>query len=488
MRRTTPLTAAALLGLTVLAPTSLPAHAAGETCRGEAATLVGTGPSLTGTEGRDVIVTARAGVVDSLGGDDLICVTNGVTSSNLLSIRAGSGADVVDTTALAPGFYVTTVLGAGADTFAGGRSDDSVYAGEQTTGSGGVVLGADTETDTIDTGEDGDYVATGSTGAVNHDVVRLGPGDDGMSIASPQVAADADLDAGDGRDTFYLDVGETDISLDMAGGTFTTPTGTAKAGSFESVSLSVGSAEVTYRGTAGNDTVTIRPTGTPTLDLATAAGQDQILVEPASIASDSRIDGGEGRNELVAANPSGTMAIDLEQDQLLIDGRAIAATGLQDAFLLAPEVTMVGDDGGNNLTFVGCRADLTGGAGRDRLRNAFDYYFETYTYDCKARTTMSGESGADTLTGGQARDRMSGGSGNDEIEGRGGNDRIRAGIGRDTVDGGEGGDDVRGEAGRDRLDGKAGADILVGGPGPDVADGAAGRDRCVAERERRCER
>ena len=41
MRRTTPLTAAAMLGLALLAPTTS-ASAAGETCRGEAATLVGT--------------------------------------------------------------------------------------------------------------------------------------------------------------------------------------------------------------------------------------------------------------------------------------------------------------------------------------------------------------------------------------------------------------------------------------------------------------
>lgn len=57
MRRTTSLTAL-LLGATLLAPTGQ-ATAAGEICRGEAATIVGTGPTVQGTEGRDVIDGGR---------------------------------------------------------------------------------------------------------------------------------------------------------------------------------------------------------------------------------------------------------------------------------------------------------------------------------------------------------------------------------------------------------------------------------------------
>ena len=69
MRRTTPLTVTGLLGLALLLPTTS-ADAAGETCRGEAATIVGTERTLVGTEGRDVIVTGAATDVDALGGDD----------------------------------------------------------------------------------------------------------------------------------------------------------------------------------------------------------------------------------------------------------------------------------------------------------------------------------------------------------------------------------------------------------------------------------
>lgn len=488
MRRTTPLTTAALLGLALPAPAT--ASAAGETCRGEAATIVGTGPTVTGTAGRDVIVTGPAGVVEALGGDDLVCVSGGPPNANLMSVDAGSGDDVVDTTGLLPGYYVTVVLGSGADTFAGGRSSETVLAGERTAFPDGTTSpGPDTERDVVDTGEAADFVHTGTPGAVNRDVVSLGLGDDGVSLRSVEVGADASFDAGDGVDRMYVDAGDSDIAVDMTAGTFTTPAGTGRATGIESLDLTAGTSRVTYRGTPGNDTVEVSPAGgTPTLDIETGAGQDAIVVEPATIAPGSRIDGGIGRNKLTAANRSGSMALDLEQGTFVVDGQRSTVAGIQDATFYVPWVSMVGDDRGNNLAFSGCVGDLVGGRGRDQLLNVYDGFFESYVFDCRARTTMVGGPGADRLRGGQAGDRLSGDGGNDVIEGRGGADRIRGGDGQDTLDGGEGRDRVRGDGGRDSLAGRSGADILVGGAGNDAADGSTGRDRCIAERERRCER
>lgn len=75
MHRSTPLTAAVLLGLTMLNPSG--AIAAGEACRGEAATLVGSKSvrTLNGTPGRDVVATQGAETINTYAGDDLICVT-----------------------------------------------------------------------------------------------------------------------------------------------------------------------------------------------------------------------------------------------------------------------------------------------------------------------------------------------------------------------------------------------------------------------------
>src|SRR5690349_9795245 len=168
-RRTT-LGAAAVLGLTLLAPTSV-ATAAGETCRGEAATIVGTGRTLTGTEGRDVIVTGAATDVKALGGDDLVCVVPQGTNTNVLTVDAGAGADVVDTTSAELNFYyVDTDLGPGADTLEGGVTGDWVTTGDAT--------GDTSEVDVVRTGAGGDSVTT-SGGA---DVVDLGPGTDRLTL------------------------------------------------------------------------------------------------------------------------------------------------------------------------------------------------------------------------------------------------------------------------------------------------------------------
>ncbi len=139
MRRTTPLTAAALLGLAapMLAITSTAAEAAAPTCRGQAATIVGSGGSLTGTEGPDVVVTNGASAVSTLGGNDLVCVTGTVRIG--VRIVAGAGDDVVDGTT-APDQNVRVTLGPGTDTFYGGNDDDVVNLAYPDPGTGPDVV------------------------------------------------------------------------------------------------------------------------------------------------------------------------------------------------------------------------------------------------------------------------------------------------------------------------------------------------------------
>jgi len=400
MRRTTPLTTAALLGLALLTPATA-ATAAGETCRGEAATIVGTGPTVTGTEGRDVIVTASAGVVDALGGDDLICVTGPGGNSNLLSVDAGAGDDVVDTTALPAGFYVSTVLGAGADTFAGGPSSDTVYAGEKAiTGGGGFTSGADTEKDSIDAGTGDDTVWTGSPGSPNSDAVVLGLGTDRVYLGASSTTSEAVLDGGEGEDALRLLAGAGDLTLDMAAGTFTSPQGTAGFTGFDSTSLEVGNGTVAYRGTEGDDNVTLRPNGgVPTLDVTTGGGDDAVTLEPATaIGTGSRIDTGAGTDTLVAATDSGRLSLDLATQRFGVSGVDAVAVGLEDAFLMAPEVVMNGDDGDNELRWNGCDATLRGGLGDDYLGWQFDGIFESYTFDCTGEVSMNGGDSATKST------------------------------------------------------------------------------------------
>jgi hypothetical protein len=78
-----PLLAAPLL----LVPAGV-AHASAPTCQGQPATIQTDGGVVTGTEGPDVIVATRAGTINALGGDDLICAAGG-------QFDAGAGDDTV---------------------------------------------------------------------------------------------------------------------------------------------------------------------------------------------------------------------------------------------------------------------------------------------------------------------------------------------------------------------------------------------------------
>lgn len=490
MRRTTSPTAAGLLGLALLAPATwaTPASAAGQTCQGVPATIVGTGPTITGTEGRDVIVTGSATSVSALGGDDLVCVAIiGNPRSNVLDVDAGPGADTVDTTAVGGGYYVATTLGAGADTHVGGPTNDTVWAGEGSY----ETVNTDTETDRIDTGAGGDSVLSGTPGSANHDVVRLGDDGDALTLGSPALAADAVVDGGAGPDRLTLRTQDEDVTLDVSSSTFTGSSGTAAYSAFEHPSVVAGSGTITFRGSEGDDSFGLHPEdGTPTLRATTGSGDDGVTIEPAIITASSSIDTGAGDDQLVTATKTGSLGIDLPRDVLTIDGVEVAAAGLEDAWLMAPRVTMTGDDGDNDLTWSGCDATLRGGEGDDSLYWNYDYLFEAYEFRCTGgRATMKGGDGADHLRSSGGDDRLVGGSGRDKILGRAGDDTLRGGGGNDTLDGGEGRDDVRGEEGRDELLGGGGGDELLGGPGRgDTADGAKGRDRCAAEREKRCER
>lgn len=465
MRRTTTLSVAGLLGLALLIPTAS-ATAAGETCRGEAATIVGTGSTVTGTEGRDVIVTGRAIDVHALGGDDLVCVTPRSTGTNVADVDAGTGDDVVDTSGAPGTYYVTVILGAGADTFVGGPSSDRVTTGDLAT------EGIDADRDDVRTGGGGDQVTTGTsvpTGAVeapNRDVVDTGTDADQVVLVTWSTAPDGLVTGGEGRDTLVTTTVpvQVEVFADMTGGTLHGIANhrldedgvAAHFSSFEGLDLDIYDEALVYRGTTGSDSLHLsgHRAFQPHLDADLLGGDDLLVLEGVPLASPSLIDAGTGDDEVIAAQKDGSLELNLGYyKRYVVDGvRAASVAGLEDAFLLAPEVTMVGSNADNDLAFAGCRATLSGGHGRDTLANVHDYWFESYTFDCRARATINGGPDRDRLRGGQGRDLLRGEGGNDVLEGRGGND------------------------------------VLLGGGGRDTADGGKGRDRCVAERERRCER
>jgi Ca2+-binding RTX toxin-like protein len=436
MIRTAALPAAVLLGLTLLTPAV--ATAAGETCQGQPATVVGAPATfvLTGTEGPDVIVTNGSMQVDALGGDDLVCVT--VRGAQ---VQAGDGDDVVDTAAVTQ-LPTSAYLGAGSDRFIGGPERDIVYAGASAPGS---LEMADTERDVIDTGPatsspfDQDRVTTGQRGSENVDEIRT---DRGSVSWAGFPAAGTVLDGGTGS-TLGLRPAEGEfVTLDnraqvltvdqQAPLRFTGFTGFA-------VVAETGPRSFDFRGSSRDETLSLELWDARVHDVRMGGGDDTLRYQAPGLdglpgATSHR--GGGGRDHLELTLPD-EVAVDLDLSRGRLatgrrDGRAARATGFEDATVMARNVALRGTASRNKLSVYACRSTVEGRAGRDKL-STFDEVMD------------------ESLRCRRPRTRMFGGPGNDVMLGT------------------------------------RGPDVLLGGPGRDRADGAKGRDVCRAEVRKRCE-
>ena len=454
MLRTTVLSTAVLIGLAALAPPS--ASAAGETCQGQAATVVGAPGTfrLAGTEGPDVIVTNGSMELDALGGDDLICVT--VRGAQ---VQAGAGDDVVDTTGVTR-LSGTTYLGAGSDRFVGGASRDEVYSGAASPGSSDMT---DTERDVIDTGPaagsgivDRDGVTSGQAGQPNTDVVRM---DNGALSWRGVPAGSAVIDGGSGS-SIGLEVTATDaVSIDAPSQTVSFGTGPALTMSgFRGfyVLAQDGPASFDFVGSDRDEELTMEFwKATPhTVDMG--AGDDRVHYYSYGrrAASGASYIGGPGRDELELTLPDEVdLDLDLRRGRLALGPRSnvvtVPATGFEDATTMAEDVEVVGTDDTNEIYVYACRARVDGRKGRDHLLT-FDTVMDEGLRCKGARVTFLGGRGHDRLEGTRGGDRLFGGRGNDV------------------------------------MSGDSGRDLLAGGPGRDKADGGSGRDTCHAEKRRSC--
>jgi hypothetical protein len=103
-------------------------------------------------------------------------------------------------------------------------------------------------------------------------------------------------------------------------------------------------------------------------------------------------------------------------------------------------------------------------------------HVENLVADSDANLALTGNSLANTITGGGGNDNVTGGNGNDTLAGGGGNDKLQGGNGNDTLDGGSGNDQLYGGAGADTMDGGAGDDRYYVDNAGDTATDASGVD------------
>jgi Ca2+-binding RTX toxin-like protein len=422
MIRATTLTAAALLGLTLLAPATSSAAAAA-TCQGVPATIVGsaTQPELRGTDGPDVIVTNGSALVLALGGDDLICVTGANWAAR---IDAGDGDDTVDATGA--GSRSATVLGAGADLYTGSAFDDSVVAGTGTTPS------VDTHADVIDTaaGYD-DVITSGEPGTANPDRLRMNRGTlDWRGIPT----AGGLLDGGSfSRLILALDAPGRAV-LDNRAGTLTregAPTLAFTGFTQFTIGTADGSGPFQFVGSDLSEGLYL--TAWRFLDHRADmfGGSDRVFVTSDSVLPDeTSYDGGAGARDVLGLTlRQEDVDLDLRRGTLTTgwgdERRTTPAHGFESASVAAQRVDLVGTARPNSLQVDACRARVEGLAGSDRIAT-FRQPAGTALSCPSRRVTFIGGAGHDAMRGTTGPDRLLGGAGRDTAQGRQGRDVCEA--------------------------------------------------------------
>lgn len=417
----------------VVADSSAKAPAAKPRCAGQVATIVGNAnrpKPIKGTPGRDVIVTNGQRKTESVGGNDLICVTG----PNVQTIVAGDGDDRI---LLPTGRKLFAYIkpGPGNDFVRGGAGDDKVYQEEKFNG-----------TDTINTGGGDDIVIYPSTGRTrSKDKITLGAGDDEVLRFANTLfpAGGAVIAGGPGYDKVNLNADESRdqsfsaAQIDMTAGTIVTDIGTVKVPDIEYLFISANNpdAEITYKGTAGSDNFSSFPFPVSTELLG---GNDTFKVS-APAPEGAVVDGGTGRN---------TLDFDIFSDLLIADLSAGTATmrfgarinmysrlnnfsdvlGVSDG-----DIELTGTDGPNRFAVNGCSVTVDAGDGDDTV--------------AVARPDEDSQPQCDPL------DSWS----------------------------------LNGEGDNDKLTGSSFNDVIIGGDGTDTADGGQGADACDAETETACE-
>jgi Ca2+-binding RTX toxin-like protein len=422
-----------VLGASLLAPTGL-ANAAGETCRGEAATIVGTGALVLGTEGRDVIVSGVASTVESYGGDDLVCLAG--TASSSIRADAGTGDDLVDTTATTVD-RVDVSLGPGADTFYGGPADDVVHASSDP-----VALTPDIERDVVVTGAGDDHVTTGQHGAPNDDLLDLGDGDDVAAWYGATPSDPANVAGGGGRDQLRLRLLPGDwlvrnpSGLAERDGAAVVRWTAVERFRFDRTEQNAG--RVDYFGTHAGDEVEVhadRPELVPgALRVGFGSGDDTLTIS-GTTGPGSLWAGGPGSNRLVFATAAPSLWLDMAAYRLDL-GSTRGTTAevdvyrFDDVHLMARRIWVKGTTDDDTIHTTACRQRVNGDAGNDTIAAVADDQFDTYVFGCRGRARFRGDKGKDSLRGSPGPDRLDGGGGRDRATGRAGRDRCVAEVRR----------------------------------------------------------
>jgi Ca2+-binding RTX toxin-like protein len=404
---------------------SIVAQAAGETCRGREATIVGGPVRLLGTAGPDVIVTNGSGFLNAGGGDDLICVSG--EAGGGISIYAGSGNDIIDSTG-APDWTVYAALGSGADELVSGTADDQVYGG---VGSDqGDMFGAnDSETDTIATGDGQDMIVSGDFTSKNTDIIDAGPGDDQILWLGASLGAGGQAAGGIGSDTLSLLALTEQMTLDNNTG-LASVNGVGYAAWTEMENFRIdelyGPNKLTFVGGPGAEHLFLPALVT---QVNMGPGNDTVVVE-SDVVKTSTYDGGAGADLFHATTTQNHLWLDMASGRFDIGRQrgpdSEATVGEFEKFnaYASSFVWLRGTNGPDMLRPQACQVDIAGRGGDDRIRP----WPSIHCGDGGQHATLVGGAGDDELLGTRGSDIIRGGAGRDVADGRGASDVCRTEV------------------------------------------------------------
>lgn len=378
------LTAIAVLLTAVTLTAPAPASAVGETCRGEAATIVGKGNTIIrGTDGRDVVVTNNAGAVFTRAGDDLVCVTGRAKGANAtfeVTMDTGRGNDIVDSTMAPRAWPVALNLGPGADEFAGGVASDIVISGP----------GGETDRDVLRGGDGSDEL-----------ISRGGPddvyGDRSIDYLVVPSATDGVLDGGEGRDEISIDMDDARWVVDLATGASRNDVATHTWTSVETLSAYGDIGHLVVAGTDGPDEIKVFPRrgARPLLAVDTGRGADAFLLF-GGLQDTSGIDLGAGRDG-VRLDRDGDLSLNLRSGVLVMGGVA-DVKGVEDATTYGRKTVLTGTSGRNELRAGQCDTVIRGLGGADDLTLAKSHAIGISCGEIAKASEIDGGAGRDVCT------------------------------------------------------------------------------------------
>ena len=411
------------------------------------------------------------------------------------------------------------------DTISGGGGNDTLYGmsgndtADYSSATGSVTANLSTGTASNDGDGASDVLdsienLTGSnsgddlTGDSNTNILRGMGGNDTLDGD----AGDDFLYGGAGNDTLYGGTGtDTADYTDAAGGVTASISGGATndgdggTDSYISIENIIGS---DFADTLTGDNATNTLNGGEGADQLNGGGGADTLYGDAGDdflyggAGVDELDGGAGSDTADYSSAGGSVVVDLSTNSASDDGDGstdnftsienVTGSGFADTLTGDANANVLSGGGGNDTLFSSGGADsYDGGTGTDTVdysgaasgvtanlgtgiaSNDGDGSTDTFTdveilIGSGNNDVLTGDSGANTLFGGDGGDSLNGGGGVDVLEGEAGNDTINGGDGNDIINGGDGNDALYGDNNNDTVSGGAGNDTINGGSGNDV--------------------